>query len=316
MALEASSPMPQVSVVIPCYDRVEWIPEALRSVLDQSEKDLEVILVDDGSSLDLAPWVATRDSRVRYVRQDNRGPSAARNRGIDLARGDYVAFLDSDDRFLPGKLQRQLATMALHPEVLLSHTSYERIAQAGEPLDVVSSGCFSGRVYPDLYAGCPVHTSTVMVRRAALGPGVRFDETVRIAEDILLWARFAKHGPILGIDEPLSQVRRHPRNAALDPASQIVGLGNLLTLGVRRDPALPWVVRQQLTRRLYGYMAFMYQQQGRRGRAAVCRTRAALAWPFDARPIRGAARMLPAPARRRLKSLLGVSAPRDGAPEP
>lgn len=306
--------MPRVSVIIPCYDRVEWIPAALRSVLDQDEKDLEVIVVDDGSSMDIAPWVDARDARVRYVRQDNRGPAAARNHGLELARGDYVAFLDSDDRFLPGKLETQLARMASHPEVLLSHTSYARIDQAGEPLGISRSGRFSGRVYPEIYAGCPAHTSTVMVRRAALGPDARFDETARIAEDILLWARLAKHRPILGIDEPLSQVRVHPRNAALDPGSQIVGLRNLLIRGVRRDPALPLPVRQRLTRRLYSHMSFVYRQQGRRGMAAACSTRAFLAWPFEARLVRRAAGLLPTPARRRLKVFLGLPRSGDEAP--
>lgn len=298
--------MTRVSVIIPCYNRVQWIPEALRSVLDQSEADLEAIVVDDGSSINITAWADSDDSRVRFVRQENRGPAAARNRGIELARGDYIAFLDSDDRFLPGKLEKQLATMDAHPEVLLSHTSYEQINQAGERLAVVRSGRFTGGVYPNIYAGCPIATPTVMVRREALIHDARFDETARVAEDILLWARLAKRSQILGIDEILSQVRLHGRNASLDPTTQIAGLYNLLKRGVRQDPAVRFTARQQLTRRIYQFMASAYRKQGRKSMGTAYDTLAFLAWPFEARPLLRAAMLLPRSARRRLKSLLGI----------
>jgi glycosyltransferase involved in cell wall biosynthesis len=298
--------MPRVSVIIPCYNRVEWLREAIRSVLDQSEPDLEVIVVDDGSSIDITPWVESDDSRVRLVRQENRGPSAARNRGIELARGAYIAFLDSDDRFLPGKLKRQLATMDAHPEVLLSHTSYEQINQTGESLAVVGSGRFTGDVYPNIYAGCPIATPTVMVRRDALINDTRFDETVRVAEDILFWAQLARRSQIVGMEEILSQVRLHGLNASLNPVTQIAGLSNLLRRGVRRDPAVNFTARQQLARRIYQSMAVTYRKQGRKSMGRLYGALAFLAWPLETRLLLRAAMLLPGPARRRLKSLLGI----------
>lgn len=307
--------MPRVTVIIPCYNRMAWIPDALSSVLTQQAADLEVIVVDDGSSADLEVC-CPGDVRVRWVRQKNRGAAAARNRGVELARGDYIAFLDSDDRFLPGKLQRQVAQMDAKPDLLISHTSYARIDQSGTPLNTIRSGRFTGTVYPAIYAGCPISTSTVMVRRDALTREPWFDETARVAEDILLWARLAKRGPILGLDEVLSEIRIHGRNAALTPESQITGLRTLVTHGVRRDPGVDRVTRRQLTRRLYTHMASVYRKQGRHGMALACRAVAFAAAPAEGRAVRRAAWILPGLARRRLKSLLGIPPRHTGRDSP
>jgi glycosyltransferase involved in cell wall biosynthesis len=296
--------LPRVTVVIPCYNRTAWIPAALSSVLAQTEPDLEVVVVDDGSRPPVDAW-CPGDVRVRWVRQPNRGAAAARNRGVAHAQSDYVAFLDSDDRFLPEKLERQLALMDANPEVLLSHTSYARIDPEGHRLATIDSGRFGEGVYPDIYAGCPISTSTVVIRRAAIAQGPWFDETAHVAEDILLWARLAKRGRILGLDEVLSEIRIHGRNAALTPRAQIVGLRTLLTHGVRRDPDVDYVSRRRLSRRLFTHMATVYRRQGRRGMGAACRLLAFAAWPPEERFLRRAAGQLPGPARRWLKAVVG-----------
>lgn len=97
--------MSTVSVIIPFYNRVKWLREAVHSVFVQTYQDFEVILVDDGSSESLDELAELKDERIRYVRQQNKGPSAARNAGLDLAHGRYIAFLDADDIFWPMKLE-------------------------------------------------------------------------------------------------------------------------------------------------------------------------------------------------------------------
>ena len=100
---------PLVSVIIPAYNSADFIDEALKSVFDQTYKDLEIIVVDDGSTDDTRAVLEKYGDRVNYHYQDNNGPASARNRGIKLARGKYIAFLDADDLWLPTKLEKQVA---------------------------------------------------------------------------------------------------------------------------------------------------------------------------------------------------------------
>ena len=167
--------MPTVSVIIPFYNRVKWLREAVDSVFAQTYQNFEVILVDDGSSESLDELAELRDERIRYVRQQNKGPAATRNVGLDLARGRYIAFLDADDTFSPMKLERQVACMEEDPEIMLSHTSYQHMSSEGEYIGDVKAGRFSGRVYPKIILGCPIQTSNVMI----LSEAVRKDLAVQ-----------------------------------------------------------------------------------------------------------------------------------------
>jgi glycosyltransferase involved in cell wall biosynthesis len=104
--------MPQVTVIIPVCDRTFQLKAAVDSVLAQTFKDIEVLVIDDGSTVDIGPFVAS-DQRVKIIRQRNRGVSATRNTGIKMALGNYIAFLDSDDTWLPEKLAKQVKYMEL-----------------------------------------------------------------------------------------------------------------------------------------------------------------------------------------------------------
>lgn len=201
----------------------------------QTYSDFEIILVDDGSTEDVKKRVKTSSRRVRYVRQENRGVSAARNLGVEMSAGRYVAFLDSDDLFAPRKLERQVSFMERNPDLLLSHTSYAYIDSNGCFLDEVRSGTFSGRVYPRIIFACPIATSTVMVRREAFSEGLKFDESVRAGEDVLMWSRVARISKIAGIDEVLSLVRKHLGMAAFSPEAQLAGIDNVVRYYLRQD---------------------------------------------------------------------------------
>lgn len=226
--------MTEISVIIPFRDRIEWTKEAIQSVLAQTFQDFEIIVVDDGSQNQYGDQIQQLDQRIVYLRRDASGPAAARNTGIQASKGDFLAFLDSDDLFLVEKLDVQIRKMREYSDVMLSHTSYFLMDKEKTPLERKSSGLFTGNVYPDIYMDCPIATPTVILRRSAVFDRA-FNEGVHIGEDVLLWARISQKSRILGIDMPLTMVRIHGHNAATNPEKSREGLKNLIRCGVLSD---------------------------------------------------------------------------------
>lgn len=217
----------KISVVIPFHNRVAWTIEAVKSVLIQTHQQFEILLIDDGSTDDISELhnIIQSDIRIRYFRQENSGPAIARNKGIDLATGSYIAFLDADDIFAPEKLERQLSYM-VNESLAFSHTSYQRMNADGVLGSRCSSGTFSGAVFPDIMSSCTIATPTVMAESAVLKAN-RFIEGLKIAEDVCLWIQIASKHEVGGIDEVLSKVRVGPDTAALNRKKQAVGCLNI-----------------------------------------------------------------------------------------
>lgn len=219
-----------VSVVVPVRNGIPVACDAVRSVLEQTHRNCEVVVVDDGSTdstADLAS-LADEDNRVRLVRQESRGLAAARNLGMEMARGEYIAFLDPDSRFLPLKVQRQLELMQRSGS-LFSHTSYyARSPELLPELGVSRSGAFGGGVYPAIIGECPVATGTVMIHRLIRAESFLFPETLAVDEDALLWIDIAARHDLLGIDEPLTIVEWLRDSTALDLDKNIARLSRLL----------------------------------------------------------------------------------------
>jgi glycosyltransferase involved in cell wall biosynthesis len=216
--------MPDVSVVLPTRNRSELLPLTLRSVLRQHGVDLEVVVVDDGSSDGTAAEVAgLGDARVRLVRHDTpQGVAAARNRGIAEARAAWVAFCDDDDLWAPDKLGRQLqaATQAGRAWVYAGAVNVDdrlRILEGGPPPP-------PERV-PDLlkrYNPVPAGSSNVMVRADALARVGPFDPQLRRTEDWDLWIRLAHDGFPAAVRRPLVAYRMHPRSNAFVDTAEIL----------------------------------------------------------------------------------------------
>lgn len=278
--------MPKVSVIIPFQNRIPWLIEAVDSVLAQTFQDFEIIIVDNGSTDVYQP---PNDPRVRYIRQEDRGPAGGRNRGIDEARGEYVAFLDSDDLFVPLKLEKQVALMDARPNVLLSHTSYQRMTIEGDDLNVIESGAFSGRLRR-LDSACQIATPTVMIRREALSGARRFEESltfkekenVPIGEDIILWTLFALTSNVRGINEPLTKVRMHGKNAVLDEEKQFVALVNLVKYTIEENPEFASLSRSTKSS-IYLQVAYSFFGYGDFRNYLRYLKRSAIAWPFRIR---------------------------------
>jgi glycosyltransferase involved in cell wall biosynthesis len=270
-----------VSVVMPVYNRVSWAVEALQSVLEQTYTNFEVVVVDDGSTEDPSP-LRMEDERIRYVRQENGGPAAARNLGLSLARGRYVAFLDADDLFMPDKLEKQVARMEQRPDVAISHTSYQRVDREGKYAGDIRSGRYSGRVYPRIYTDSHnIATPTVMVRRDALDETLRFIESARYGQDVLFWIGLTKKSELLGIDEPLAKVRMHGQNAISNPDAQLTGTIALMRHGVAKDRDLPRLLRRRLLAGQNVAISQRYLKKREIAKALSHAFRAVAAWPFS-----------------------------------
>lgn len=221
----SSETLPKISVVVPCYNASQWISATLDSVLDQDWTDLEVIVVDDGSSDDSAQIVRENFPEVRLVQQDNKGVAAARNKGISLATGDWIAFVDADDIWLPNKLRMQWNSLQHSPEARMVYSAWH-VWNCTDPLpdrellDNLSAAKAgtngyegpSGWIYPELLADCHVWTSTVLIHRSLLEQIGSFNEGLRIGEDYDLWLRASRHTPILRVPLPLALYRMHPHS--------------------------------------------------------------------------------------------------------
>lgn len=182
----------RVSVVIPTYNRADFLPEAIDSALSQ-DVGLEVILVDDGS-VDNTPTVMQRyrdDSRVCYIIQQNQGQSVARNRGIAEAQGEFIAFLDSDNRWLPGKLKAELAIMDANPKVDVVYGDVISIDEQGRELHRYNLHRYSGRITPYMLVDNIVSMNTSLTRSAIFDELGAFNTQDRIAEDYELWLRLS-----------------------------------------------------------------------------------------------------------------------------
>lgn len=185
--------MTTVSVVTPTYNRARFLPEAVNSVLAQTYTDLELIIVDDGSVDDtrnvLEPFLA--DGRVRYFYQENQGQSYARNLALEIAAGDFIAFLDSDDLWAPDKLEKQLAVLQKEPEVDIVHGDEAMIDEHGAVISLENMKRYSGRITRRLLADNSVSITTALVRRRCFDEMGGFDTSVGVADDYELWLRFS-----------------------------------------------------------------------------------------------------------------------------
>jgi len=219
----------KVSVIIPFYNNAQETIRALDSVLKQSHKNIEIILVDDGSSIgadEIKKHIQNKSS-VKLVQQaKNTGVSAARNRGLIEASGEFIAFLDSDDEFATDKVKTQLAYM-IASRAPMSHTSYTRNMES--ELTTIHSGVDRGHCQRKLMYSCPIATPTVMLNAKWLkASGIRFNENIGIGEDTIFWLQIAKNNYIVGIDEPLTMVHTDDESHAYDTNKQIIGLKNII----------------------------------------------------------------------------------------
>lgn len=183
--------MPFFSVIIPAYNRYQLLKRAIDSVLNQTFRDFELVVVDDGST-DETPGVATEyEGRITYIRQDNGGVSKARNRGIHLARSPYIAFLDSDDVWFPEKLNEQCSYLNSNPDVLI-HQTDELWIRNGKRINPMKKHMKrEGTIFLESLDRCMISPSSVVMKRDLFDRFGLFDEDLPVCEDYDLWLRIA-----------------------------------------------------------------------------------------------------------------------------
>lgn len=200
---------PAVSVIIPTFNRLALLREALDSVAAQTFQDFEVIVVDDGSTEAIAEGVANHATSPRVIRQPNAGPAAARNRGIAAANADVVAFLDSDDLWLPGKLANYVERMKREPGEPIWYGPMQPIKRDGRRVPGRTKPCMGGCIAEALFHSSFVHVPTVVCRKSLLTDVGCFDESLPVCEDYDLWLRLSVKTKFGLIEEPLALRRLH-----------------------------------------------------------------------------------------------------------
>lgn len=198
---------PTVSVILPTYNRAQLIGRAIQSVLDQTYQDFELIIVDDGSKDNTAKIINNlEDRRIKYVRHEkNKGANAARNTGIAMARGEYIAFQDSDDEWFPEKLEKQMRIFkTASADVGVVYTGFWRVEEDQKvyiPSPKIKQK--EGNIHTKLLHGNFVTTQAVVIKRKCFNKAGLFDECLPRLQDWELFIRISKYYSFKCIDEPL-----------------------------------------------------------------------------------------------------------------
>ncbi|NQT82439.1 glycosyltransferase [bacterium] len=279
---------PKVSVIIPTYNRREYVGRAIESVLAQTFLDHEIIVVDDGSTDKTSRVVAAYGDKVRYIYKRNGGSASARNLGIKHAKGRFIAFLDSDDTWLPEKLAIQISRMELMRNVGLSYTDKQIVSEDGAVIKA-SQGwrCPSGRIFQKLLMDNYISTSSVVVcRRECFGRAGFFDETMPVSQDYEMWLRISYHYEVCYIDLPLTRYLSHPgsisRQAEKVYACSIYAVQRMVELYAGESPQIALAVRKKVLRVHRGFGVGFFRD-GKFSQARSALKIAILCDPLDAR---------------------------------
>jgi len=218
-----------ISVIIPFYSNLDWLTDAVESVLCQTYKNYEIIVINDGSKEDISEFLSKYSDNIIYKKINHSGSGVARNIGIEISRGQFIAFLDADDLWLPDKLEKQLKYMKCQ-KLSWSHTSYKKFFDKNRNKTIlVDVSKYAENIFPLLLTSCKIATPCVMVdaNLLKLNPRLRFGVDVPHGQDILLWMKLALKEPIGAYSEPLTLVRIRGSNAALRARVQIEARANI-----------------------------------------------------------------------------------------
>jgi glycosyltransferase involved in cell wall biosynthesis len=231
----------EVSVIIPAYNYGHFLPDAIESVIDQTYRNFELIVVDDGST-DRTEQVCRRYGDVlKYIYQVNGGVSRAQNTGIEASKGEYIAFLGADDAWMPQKLELQVDFLESHKDIgMVFSNGYncdEELGITGMIYENFDTSILDAAT-ENLLVNNFIPGTSVMVRRRCLDSGGLFDEAIRGCEDWHLWIRISLGEKVGYIDQPLIKYRYHANNAHYDLDFRCINIFNVLEK-VFNEPLLP-----------------------------------------------------------------------------
>jgi len=258
---------PLLTAIIPAYNVAPYIREAVDSVLHQTMRDIDVVVVDDGSTDDTVERLKRiRDPRLRIVRQRNAGLAGARNTGIGVAAAPYLGFLDGDDFWAPTKVERHLDFLKLHPEIDLTWSLSTMVDEKGREIGLAAPRSEGTASFHEVLVGDAVCNggSAVVARRQAIERAGIFDTTLLASEDVDMWLRIAMLRPnnMYCIAEPLTFYRRRPGQLSGDWRRIEAGWQQLAKKMERLAPKEFGLVEATANCRSKLYCAFLAHEQG------------------------------------------------------
>ncbi|PKH67677.1 hypothetical protein CXF59_07160 [Flavobacterium sp. ALD4] len=206
---------PLVSAIIPTYNRKEYLGKAIQSVVDQSYEHIEIIVIDDGSYNNYAESICAQFSNCNYFYKENGGLSSARNYGVNLAKGEYIGFLDDDDLWESSKIEKQVKVLLENPSIDCVHSSAAVVDKNGSPTgDIIGATQNkvhkrSGYVFWNALGTWVVKSPTPLVRKKVFQPDLLFDETIKVGEDVDFYQRMFYRHKVCYINEPLAFYREY-----------------------------------------------------------------------------------------------------------
>ncbi|MCI0493416.1 glycosyltransferase, partial [candidate division KSB1 bacterium] len=203
MAPKTKKSSSDISVIIPTYNRATVLEHAIESVLRQTYQNIELLIVDDGSTDHTRQVVEKYQSHVTYLSQLNKGPAAARNFGIQNSQGDLICFLDSDDRWVENKLKVQVDLILSDPDIKICYTDEIWMRHGVRVNQKHVHRKYSGWIYQKCLPLCIISPSSVMIHREVFGRVGLFDESMTVCEDYDLWLRISRFYPVTFIPKPL-----------------------------------------------------------------------------------------------------------------
>ncbi len=263
---------PAASAIIPTYNRPQVLVRAIKSVLGQTFGDFELLVVDDASTEDTEAMVRSfRDPRIRYMRQKvNRGPAAGRDRGIEASRGEYVAFLDDDDEWLPEFLER------INGVFESDHDRRIAVVETGIYTDSGDVRLFDSRdVFENLLTlRRGICMSSIAVRRTALGDDLRFDDGSWFTQDRHLFMELARQHAFVSVAEPLAKLHREPGDHLQVPSTRLAKKLHFLSLHADELADRPIALARH-----HGRIGIVYIHSGDHRAARAAFRRASESWP-------------------------------------
>lgn len=261
---------PLVSIIIPAYNASRYIREALESALRQTQKNVEIIVVDDGSTDNTIEYIQSYGDRVRLIEQSNKGAASARNLGAKEARGLWLAFLDADDVWAPEKLERQISGIGGRN---WSYTDMEFIGGVNDGLrDSQFTKKHEAQVLKELVQGNFISTSTVLIKRETFEESGGFDESLRSIQDWELWTRVAERNPIVYVDEPLARYRIHPSSTSRKTRKTLPNHLKVIDIIFSRVGSTPEIqkLKPQAKASSYGVCSYIAEEEGDASYAFKC----------------------------------------------
>ncbi|MBW8001951.1 MAG: glycosyltransferase [Planctomycetes bacterium] len=203
---------PKVSICIPTYNRKEYLKETLDSILSQTYKDYEIVIVDDGSTDGTEEMLKELGIPITYYWQKNNGDASARNKLIELAKGDYISFIDSDDLLMPDTIERLVKAIEIEDEEVIVYGSYFRIDEQSMVFGKCKRKLYSGNITTELFRTILVHSCGSMFPKKILANSPHFDTSLKVCSDYDLWLRLSLKHRFIAIPEPTFKRRRHASN--------------------------------------------------------------------------------------------------------